>query len=554
MLREHYGPSSQHLVCCAAVLLLLGQGAFQSVHSQDQRKEAAPVRVDTQQVDILFSADIAAPIQWDLLLPGSQGDLHKKRRVSLIDRAVVDVARRQPFRLFLFTQDDANRERSAVDLDLDNVTVDTSSEGENEMVRLEGLLLERDLQVVQTYQIPHAGHISTLTISLTNTGSTPQTFDHGLGISLGPGLGSPAAALDTRAFVNKLDEGTLIIEPLETDAEQLRGPVRWAGLQSRYYSLVLVPTNRAGFGESKVFLDSSLAESTLIGQDRLPAYPSLELYTESFSVAPGESVQHEFLLFAGPRSRHLLREAKVGLEDSIYCHLWRWLAALCVLLESVLSALHSVLGNWGVSIVVLALCARFFMFPISRYGIREQQDFQKKQTLVKPLLVEVKREYKGDLLKINEETLRIYKENGITTLAPLKGILPLMIQLPILFAFYQLLSNSYDLKGVSFLWIQDLSLTDRIFSLGFSLPLLGDAVNLLPILMFACHVVIARDIQTNSNGDPGKHKLSNYALPLAMFVLFYPFPAGCMLYWTIGSICQVFEQRVIRKQLRKASA
>jgi len=518
--------------CIAAFLSLCSHADSPVAHSQELFEETNLVRIETEKYEIQFSTEELSPLQWDILLPTRQDDLQHRQRFAIVDRAVVDVLQHLPLRFHL---------------DLDNTVVETTIKEGIPIVRFEGRLVDRNLKVVQTYRIPHDGYVSTLTLSLFNEGSTTQTFDKGLSLSLGAGLGTPEELLDTQAFVNIQGKGTSNVEPSEGDLPESLGPIRWAGLHSRYFTLALIPKRQTRFGESRLVFDSGLADSGLIEQSRLPSFPSLELCTEPFSVFPGESVEQEFSLFAGPRIRHLLSEAQTGLEESVYCHLWGWLAALCVLVESVLNAIYSVLGNWGVSILILAIGVRIGMLPLSRYGMREQQAFQRKQEQIKPLLAEIKKKHKGDFLKINEETLRIYKEYEISSLAPLKGSLPLLIQLPILIAFYQLLSNSYALKGVPFLWIKDLSLPDRFFSLGVNLPLLGDAVNILPMIMFACHVLIANDMQDSNSDGKKKLKLSTYFLPLMMLVLFYSFPAGCMLYWTVGSMVQVFEQRAMQK-------
>ena len=535
---------SRFWVRSGSLLLLLGFVSAQSAISQDQGVETAPTRIETESYDILFSTEGLSPIQWHLLLPMGKDNLDDGKRLALIDRAMVEASSRPSLRVF-----SEWARLNDVEQEFADVAVTSSSEGGAEIVRAEGVLVDRNLKVSQTYRIPRSGYVSKLSLSLSNVGDAPQEFSDGLGIPIGPGVGPLSETLDCRVVVDTLSGGTLNVEELEFDASDVIGPVHWVGLQSRYYLLAVIPETSDIQGEATAFLDSGLAESNSIDNEQLSASPSVALTIGPVTIPPGESVWFDFLVYAGPKVRRLLRDANVGLEKSIYCHLWRWLATLCVLLESILAWFYSVLGNWGVSIVVLALVLRFCMFPISRYGIIQQQDFQRKQAQVKPLLAEIKQEHKGDLLKINEETLKVYKEYGITTLAPLKSCLPLMIQLPILFALYQILNVSYELKDVPFLWIDDLSVPDRLFSLGFSIPLLGDALNLLPLMMFACHVAIARDMAARSDKKTKKPGLSSYSLSLVMLVLFYSFPAGCMLYWTVGSISQVFEQRAIRKRI-----
>jgi YidC/Oxa1 family membrane protein insertase len=104
------------------------------------------------------------------------------------------------------------------------------------------------------------------------------------------------------------------------------------------------------------------------------------------------------------------------------------------------------------------------------------------------------------------------------------------------------LLNSYDLRDASFLWIDDLTLPDRLFALPFSIPWLGSYVNLLPLIMFTAMIIVGREMHV-----PGREEQASagyrYVMPIAMTLLFYPFPAGCMLFWSTGNLLQILEQR-----------
>jgi len=234
----------------------------------------------------------------------------------------------------------------------------------------------------------------------------------------------------------------------------------------------------------------------------------------------------------------------------LFHHLWNWLAGVCLALQNVLAALKGVLGNWGLAILAFALLFRLVTLPLSLFGAKSALLMQAKMADLKPLVAELKVKHKGNSDKLNEAILRLYKEHGINPFSHFKGCLPLMIQLPVLIALFQLLLNSYDLRGASFLWISELTLPDRLAPLPFSIPWLGSYLNLLPLIMLGAMIVVGRAMHV-----PGREEQASagfrYVMPIAMTLLFYPFPAGCMLFWTTGNLLQIAEQRYTTARVAK---
>ncbi len=152
----------------------------------------------------------------------------------------------------------------------------------------------------------------------------------------------------------------------------------------------------------------------------------------------------------------------------------------------------------------------------------------------------------------NEEIFKLYREHGFNPLGAFKGFLWILIQLPIFIGLYQVISQWFDLHGVDFLWIKDLSQPDRLFPLGFSLPFFGSYFNLLPFVMAGVQVMVGRSMGSSGDPKPGQdamRKAMTYIMPLAMVILFYRFSSGCVLYWTMVNVCQVFEQRLVNKKV-----
>jgi YidC/Oxa1 family membrane protein insertase len=123
--------------------------------------------------------------------------------------------------------------------------------------------------------------------------------------------------------------------------------------------------------------------------------------------------------------------------------------------------------------------------------------------------------------------------------SPLSGCLPMLLQLPIFLALFQAISHYVELRGKAFLWVDDLSLPDRIATLPFSIPLLGDEINLLPVLMAFAMFIQQRASQKNmptSGANPSMKLMSGPLMAVVFGVMFYQVPSGLVLYWLTNSL------------------
>jgi YidC/Oxa1 family membrane protein insertase len=167
----------------------------------------------------------------------------------------------------------------------------------------------------------------------------------------------------------------------------------------------------------------------------------------------------------------------------------------------------------------------------------------KKMQEVQPKLKALQEKYKDNREKLNEATMKLYREEKIN---PLAGCLPLLVQSPVFIALYQALNHTIALRGQPFvLWIKDLSQPDALAQLPFALPFLGSDVNVLPILM-----AVAMYFQTKmtpTSGAGGQMAMMNTMMPLIMVFIFYNMPSGLVLYWLVNTILQGYQSWKIHK-------
>jgi len=191
-------------------------------------------------------------------------------------------------------------------------------------------------------------------------------------------------------------------------------------------------------------------------------------------------------------------------------------------LIQVLVAINGFTGNFGLSIVVLTIAIRIVLLPLTLSQVRSTKRMQELQPQVKKLQTK----YKNDPQRLNEETMKLWRENKVN---PLSGCLPLLIQLPILWAFFRALIDFEGLQNASFLWIPDIGAADPLY--------------ILPIL--AGVATFLQTKYTTPTGADGSQKTMLYVMPVFIAWISARYPAGLALYWTVSSIFGALQQYFI---------
>ncbi|MGM0632223.1 MAG: membrane protein insertase YidC [Pseudomonadota bacterium] len=402
------------------------------------------------------------------------------------------------------------------------------------------------------------GHRLQLRIRVENTGARPLDSDAPMQLTLGPGLGeTPITGLGIAetlySYVQPVtwSDGELRrFDPEAADDWRVVGgpdgdrPDR-GGLQSRYFALLLQSLEgRTGDWRVRTATPSTDAPVE-------PRYlPSLAVDLPLDGLAPGAEREWRFEVFAGPKTRSSLAAAtpeRQGYDELLFPGLWQWMRVLAFGLLWLLTALHSLIPSWGLAIIVLAILVRAAMYPIARRALRSQAAFAEVQQVIQPEMRRIKREYRG--AEQSERILDLYREHGVSPLAGMKPLLIVLIQLPVFVALFHVLGQAWDLREAGFLWIDTLSQPDRLFSFGVTLPLLGSWFNLLPVLMAVTTLATIRLSPAPAADDRGRRlqTLLQVLMALAFMLLFYPFPAGMVLYWTMANVLHLLQQLVVER-------
>ncbi len=232
--------------------------------------------------------------------------------------------------------------------------------------------------------------------------------------------------------------------------------------------------------------------------------------------------------YAGPKIQDRLKEISPGLELTVdYGFLW-WIAQP---LFFVLSLIHSVVGNWGWSIILLTVLIKAVFFPLSATSYRSMANMRR----VAPKLQALREQHGDDRQKMSQGMMELYKKEKIN---PLGGCLPILVQMPVFIALYWTLMESVEMRQAEWLgWIVDLSQKDPYF--------------ILPILMGV--TMFIQQTLNPAPPDPMQAKVLKM-LPIIFTFFFLWFPAGLVLYWVVNNILSIAQQWYITRKIEKSTA
>jgi YidC/Oxa1 family membrane protein insertase len=229
-----------------------------------------------------------------------------------------------------------------------------------------------------------------------------------------------------------------------------------------------------------------------------------------------------------------------------YSHLLKPLRILCLGVEKILLWLNSLhIYGWGITIILLSLLFKIFFLPINIILIHIQRKVFKIQNSLENELKEIKLKYSGE--EAHNRFIFLHKAKGVTPYYKLKPMFVAFLPIPFLIAIFNVLGEVGQISGKSFFWIKDLAYPDSIFQISFNTPLLGNSLNLLPIIMFIITILSSASYKNKmiSATMLNKQKLNLYLMAFIFLFLFYPFPSSMVLYWTFSNIWSAVQQKLI---------
>jgi YidC/Oxa1 family membrane protein insertase len=333
---------------------------------------------------------------------------------------------------------------------------------------------------------------------------------------IGPGVGEVRTADDSQFIVTGNGayqvEGSFdaLAREKAPTFKVIRGALEFIGLEDNYFLTALIPaTGGEGIFRSARFAVEGAKE------------PRKDLYAGVNAVGGRVAGKAYF----GPKKAEILES--YGLERALKLGVFGFIARL---LLTGLLWLHDLTRNYGWAIVILTVIIKILLYPLQHKSIVSMKRMQQ----VQPKVNAIKDKYKKaktdaeQRQKMNQEMMKLYQQEGIN---PMSGCLPILLQLPILWAFYSLLSNAIELRGADFmLWINDLSVRDPYY--------------ITPILMTA--TMFIQQWLTPTTVDPAQRRIF-LMMPLIFGFIFKDFPSGLVLYWLVQNILSILQQLIMNK-------
>ena len=379
--------------------------------------------------------------------------------------------------------------------------------------------------IVRTYTVG-SGYLVGLTVEREGNGPRP------IGIVIGPGIGNPTKEELENRYTKPGSSVTLSASRsvARKAKDGLKEPVALgtgliaAGLEDNYFVSAFLPGPRESVTLRPVSLSLSPAAAPSPSATPAPAATPL-METEVVASSTGTL---ETGLYFGPKDTEILRSVRPGMDKLID---YGWFAIVVSPLLWLLKQFHAAIPNWGVAIILATIVIKVVLFPLTWKQLVSMKKMSSLQPKIEAIRLKWTPKLKSDpqaRMKMNEETMALYRTEKVN---PAGGCLPLLLQMPILIAFYNLLSHAIDLRHAPFaLWIQDLSAKDPYY--------------VTPILMTL--TMWLQQQMMPATGDATTKRVMGF-LPLVFGFMFKDMPSGLVLYWLVQNVLSIAQQLLLER-------
>ena len=367
---------------------------------------------------------------------------------------------------------------------------------------------DQNRRVTKKYFIPKDSYAIDLEVLVDNLSSSVLVFNPQLVLGrLNLDAKNPQSRYQDVLFSGR-EKTTHIAAGKDSNSQD----IKFIGLRDQYFCAIVQPKDLV----SNAYVKKLNAQESEIG-----------LFTKEITLKPGAQIGQMYRIYLGPQDLKTLNSINPEWTSIINFGMFDFIAQLILQL---LGFFYSLVHNWGWALIMLSVSVYLVLFPLSIKQMRSMKEMQ----ILQPKIEALRKEYKDNPQRLNKEIMELYKEHKVN---PLSGCLPLLLQMPIFFALYQALIRSVALRGAHFWWITDLSSPDKLFVFKNSIPLVGNQLNILPILMAIGMFVQQKISMGKATSEAAQQqKIMMIVMPIMFGVIFYQMPSGLVLYWFVNSM------------------
>ncbi|MFQ3674989.1 MAG: YidC/Oxa1 family insertase periplasmic-domain containing protein [Endomicrobiia bacterium] len=307
---------------------------------------------------------------------------------------------------------------------------------------------------------------------------------------------------------------TFLVKKIEKGIFNFPKEISWIGLSGKYFLITFFPQQEVSVeAEIKKFDKNS---------------KTIKLKTSSAQTS------YKLKLLITPLSVPVLKSAGEKLIQTID---WGTFAPISKLFYEILVFFNKIFNNYGMAIIGLTIILQLLTFPLTFVSLKSAAHMKQ----IQPQIQTLQKVYKNDPKRLNSEIMNLYKQQKVN---PFSGCLPLILQIPIFWALFTMLRNTYDLRGAEFIfWIKDLSQPDRLF-----IPGINFGIPVLTLLMGG--TMFLQQVFSGSLSDPNQ-KMVAFIFPVMFTVMFINFPSGLVMYWFVNNLFTIGIQFFINKSMVK---
>jgi YidC/Oxa1 family membrane protein insertase len=302
--------------------------------------------------------------------------------------------------------------------------------------------------------------------------------------------------------------------------DKYTGRIAWVACEDQYFVSAIIPREAREAG-MKLANPENVVETTYIDP--------------SGAIAPGTERTYQYGVYFGPKSLETLDSAGADLAKIVDFGFFDIIAKP---LLHAMNFIYKFIPSYGIVIIIITIIVKILFWPLSNKSYKSMSQMKKLQ----PKMAELRAKYKHDKKMMNQELMNLYKLYKIN---PLGGCLPMVLQIPVFFAFYKMLYQAIELRHAPFFWwINDLSAPDRLFSFSFKVPLMAPPYGIPVLTLIMGASMFFQQKMSPPPGDPTQAKMMMF-MPIFFTFIFINFPSGLVLYWLVNNILSMVQQKYV---------
>lgn len=313
--------------------------------------------------------------------------------------------------------------------------------------------------------------------------------------------------------------------------EKLENSVSWFSMKQRFFNAALIT--------DKQFDELTIGSAAV---NEMDSSTIKTLKVETSIPVSSLTADANARFYFGPNKHDINKAVTEGFQENTYLG-WAILQPISLyVIIPLFNVLEKFISNYGILIIVMVFLIKMVLAPLTYKSYVAQA----RTKVLQPEIQKIKEKYPDDQAKQSQETMKLNSEFGVN---PLSGCLPMVLQMPIIFALFTFFPSAIQLRNEAFLWASDLSTYDSILNLPFTIPFYGNHVSLFTLMMTASQILVTSvsTQQTSMANSPINPKVMMYGMPIMFMFVLNSFPAGLTLYYVTSNLVTLTQTLVIRK-------